>query len=82
MCDAVDLLMSYQNPDGGFASYEPIRGPSWLERLNPAEVFSDIMIECNYPECTTSAITALAIFRKHFPDYRTADIEYVAPPTG
>ena len=33
------------------------------------------MIEYNYPECTTSAITSLAIFRKHFPDYRAQDIE-------
>lgn len=25
--------------DGGFASYELIRGPQWLEILNAAEVF-------------------------------------------
>jgi lanosterol synthase len=30
-----------QNRDGGFASYELVRGPSWLELLNPAEVFGD-----------------------------------------
>jgi len=35
------------------------------------------MIEYCYPECTTSVITALAIFRKHFPDYRKEKIEYV-----
>lgn len=28
-----------QNPNGGFASYELVRGPQWLEYLNPAEVF-------------------------------------------
>ena len=39
MCDSVDLLLTLQNPDGGFASYELIRGPRWLEWLNPAEVF-------------------------------------------
>jgi len=33
------------------------------------------MIEYCYPECTTSVITALSIFRKHYPDYRSADIE-------
>lgn len=84
-----------QNPNGGFASYELVRAPQWLEYLNPAEVFGEqlpflpaaahtaahsdagnIMTEYCYPECTTSVITALAIFRKHFPDYRTADIEY------
>lgn len=32
-------MLSLQNPDGGFASYEVIRGPQWLELLNPAEVF-------------------------------------------
>lgn len=37
----------------------------------------NIMIEYCYPECTTSVITSLAIFRKHYPQYRTADIEFV-----
>jgi lanosterol synthase len=74
MCDSVDLLLTLQNPDGGFASYEPIRGPRWLEWLNPAEVFGDIMIEYCYPECTTSVITCLAIFRRRFPGYRASDI--------
>ncbi|KAJ7035653.1 terpenoid cyclases/protein prenyltransferase alpha-alpha toroid [Mycena alexandri] len=73
--DAVDILLTLQNPNGGFASYEPIRGPKWLELLNPAEVFGDIMIEYCYPECTTSVITSLSIFRKHYPEYRVADIE-------
>jgi lanosterol synthase len=39
LCDAVDVMLSMQNADGAFASYELIRGPLWLERLNPAEVF-------------------------------------------
>jgi lanosterol synthase len=39
MCEAIDVILSLQNPDGGFASYELIRGSSWLEQLNPAEVF-------------------------------------------
>ena len=39
MCNAVDVMLSLQNSDGGFASYEIIRGPQWLEWLNPAEVF-------------------------------------------
>ena len=37
--DTVDTLLTMQNRDGGFASYELVRGPSWLELLNPAEVF-------------------------------------------
>ena len=44
--------------------------------LSPSSILlGNIMIEYNYPECTTSAITSLAIFRKHFPDYRAQDIE-------
>ena len=83
-----------QNANGGFASYELVRGPQWLEWLNPAEVFGkhiershdmrsadlstgDIMIEFCYPECTTSVITSLSIFRKYYPHYRVAEIEYV-----
>lgn len=37
----------------------------------------DIMIEHSYPECTTSVITALSIFRKHYPQYRSTDIQCV-----
>jgi len=39
MHDAVDIMLSLQNPDGGFAGYEVIRGPQWLELFNPVEVF-------------------------------------------
>ena len=35
------------------------------------------MIEFCYPECTTSVITSLSIFRKYYPHYRVAEIEYV-----
>lgn len=37
--DAVDTLLSLQNDNGGYASYELVRGPKWLEWLNAAEVF-------------------------------------------
>ncbi|EJD47041.1 lanosterol synthase [Auricularia subglabra TFB-10046 SS5] len=75
LCDAVDRLLELQNPGGGFASYERIRAPHALEWLNPAEVFGSVMTDYNYPECTTSVITALAHFREVVPDYRAADIE-------
>ncbi|KAI0031288.1 terpene synthase [Vararia minispora EC-137] len=75
MRDAVDTILSLQNADGGFASYELVRGSTLMELLNPAEVFGKIMVEYEYAECTTSAITALSIFRRHYPDYRAADIE-------
>lgn len=41
LCDAVDVLLSMQNPDGGFASYELVRAPHAVELLNPAEVFGE-----------------------------------------
>jgi len=74
--DAVDVLLTMQNSCGGFASYELVRAPSSiLELINPAEVFGNIMTEYTYPECTTSAVTALSIFRQHFPEYRKNEIE-------
>lgn len=73
--DAIDTLLTFQNTTGGCASYEPTRGSKLLEYLNAAEVFGRIMIEYDYPECTTSVVVALSEFSKHYPDYRTADIK-------
>jgi lanosterol synthase len=74
----VDTLLLMQNSDGGFASYEKIRGSRFLELLNPAEIFDQIMVEHSYPECTTAVLTALALFRRHNPDYRPRDIDRTA----
>ncbi|KIK73942.1 hypothetical protein PAXRUDRAFT_836113, partial [Paxillus rubicundulus Ve08.2h10] len=74
--DAVDTLLTLQNDQGGFASYELVRGPRWLEWLNPAEIFGNIMTDLCYPECTTSVITSLSVFRGHYPNYRSTEIEY------
>lgn len=73
--DAVDVLLTMQNADGGFASYEPIRAGPWVEHLNAAEVFGKIMVEYSYPECTTAVVTALALFRKYFSTYRCAEVD-------
>ncbi|KAL9629060.1 MAG: hypothetical protein Q9204_005492 [Flavoplaca sp. TL-2023a] len=76
--DAIDTLLTMQNASGGFASYEPIRGSQYLEYLNAAEVFGRIMIEYDYPECTTAVVTALSLFsRHHDPSYRKAEIEKI-----
>src|SRR5690606_39098818 len=72
---AVDLLLDMPNPDGGFASYERCRGPKWLELINPAEVFGDIMIEYSYPECSTACILGLTYFREQRPEYRRIEID-------
>ncbi|GAA98168.1 uncharacterized protein L969DRAFT_93224 [Mixia osmundae IAM 14324] len=78
LCDAVDVLLSLQNSDGGFGSYELVRGPKWLELANCAEVFGNIMVEYTYPECTTACLTALTLFSNEFPGYRSSTIERVS----
>lgn len=67
--DAVRMILGYQNPDGGWATYELTRGPAWLELLNPSEVFGDIMIDYSYVECSSSALKGLGEFRKAYPDH-------------
>ena len=67
--DTLHLLLSMQNPSGGFASYELIRAGPWLEQLNAAEVFGRIMVEYPYPECTTSVIIGLQEFAAKFPSH-------------
>jgi cycloartenol synthase len=62
LCDAVDVLLSLHNEDGGWATYENNRGYGWYELLNPSEVFGDIMIDYSYVECTCACITALKAF--------------------
>ena len=73
--DAVDILLTMQNPSGGLASYEPTRGSEMLEWLNAAEVFGRIMVEYDYPECTTATVTALQLFAQHHPHYRAPEIK-------
>lgn len=72
--EAVDLLLSFQNKDGGWASYEKTRGSKWLELLNPSELFGDIMIDYSYTECSSACIQALAEYRIKFPDYRQQEV--------
>lgn len=72
---AIDILLTMQNPSGGCSSYEPTRGSEYLEMLNVAEVFGRIMVEYDYPECTTAVVIGLSTFRKHFPDYRRREID-------
>jgi cycloartenol synthase len=73
--DTVNCLLSWQNEDGGFASYELYRSYSWLEFLNPSETFGDIMNDYPCVECTSAVIQALALFRKHYPGHRREEID-------
>ncbi|KAI9822407.1 MAG: Lanosterol synthase (Oxidosqualene--lanosterol cyclase) [Pycnora praestabilis] len=75
--DAIDTLLTMQNASGGFASYEPQRGSEYMEYLNAAEVFGRIMVEYDYPECTTAVVTALSLFTEHYPDYRSEEIRII-----
>ncbi|KAL3533221.1 hypothetical protein ACH5RR_006742 [Cinchona calisaya] len=43
--DAVNVVLSFQNNTGGFASYELTRSYAWLEVINPAETFGDMIID-------------------------------------
>jgi len=61
---AIRWLLSAQNRDGGWASYEKRRGPRWLERFNPSHSFADIMVDYSYTECTSAVVQALAVARR------------------
>ena len=71
---AVDIILTMQNATGGISSYETARGSEYLEYLNAAEVFGRIMVEYDYPECTTACVTALHQVHEVYPTYRAEDI--------
>lgn len=73
--DAVNVILSLQNKDGGFATYELTRSYAWLELINPAETFGDIVIDYPYVECTSASIQALASFKKLYPGHRREEVE-------
>ncbi|EME43523.1 hypothetical protein DOTSEDRAFT_54312 [Dothistroma septosporum NZE10] len=72
---AADILLTMQNDVGACSSYEPRRGSQKLEVLNAAEVFGRIMVEYDYPECTTACVTTLQLFREKYPGHRTEEID-------
>ncbi|CAM9090050.1 unnamed protein product, partial [Ectocarpus fasciculatus] len=72
--DAVNVILSLHNADGGWATYENNRGYGWYELMNPSEVFGDIMIDYSYVECTCACVSALVEFRSSFPDHRAAEV--------
>ncbi|XP_077246240.1 cycloartenol synthase-like isoform X1 [Tasmannia lanceolata] len=73
--DAVNVTLSLQNSNGGFAAYELTRSYYWLELINPSELFGGIVIDYPYVECTSSAIQGLASFMKLYPGHRKNEIE-------
>ncbi|KAK3010013.1 hypothetical protein RJ639_011016, partial [Escallonia herrerae] len=73
--NAVNLILTLQNNNGGFATYELTRSYDWLEVINPAETFGDIIIDYQYVECTSAAIQGLGLFMKLYPVHRRQEIE-------
>lgn len=72
--DAVNVILTLHNKDGGWATYENNRGARWYEMMNPSEVFGDIMIDYSYVECSCACICALKSFSKTHPDHRSAEV--------
>ncbi|GAB4817280.1 hypothetical protein N2152v2_004326 [Parachlorella kessleri] len=72
--DCVNVLLSYQNSCGGWATYENTRSFPILELINPSETFGDIVIDYSYVECSSACITALAAFRKAQPEHRAEEV--------
>jgi len=70
----IDIILTMQNKSGACSSYEATRGSKYLEYLNAAEVFGRIMVEYDYPECTTACVTTLQLFNELYPDYRANEI--------
>ncbi len=72
---AVDVILSYQNKNGGWPTYELSRAPEWLEMLNPSEIFADIMIDYSWTECSAACVIALLEIQQRFPDYKDPQIK-------
>lgn len=72
---AVDIILTYQSDTGGCPEYEPRRGSTWLECLNPTQIFDNLMVSYDHPECTGSCLTALEMFRHFYPDYRADEVD-------
>nr|AOE43152.1 cycloartenol synthase [Cavenderia deminutiva] len=72
VAEGINVILSLQNGDGGWASYENTRGGRWLEGFNPSEVFHNIMIDYSYVECSAACIQAMCKFLKFAPTHPRA----------
>ena len=73
--NAVDIILSFQNKDGGWATYENTRSSPSIEFLNPSEVFGNIMIDYSWVECSSACVTALISFQAQDDTYRSREID-------
>ncbi|KAJ3704800.1 hypothetical protein LUZ61_008505 [Rhynchospora tenuis] len=74
MYEAVNFILSLQNPNGGYSMSELQRTYSWIEALNMTDMFPGTTVESQYVECTSSAIQALLLFHEKYPLHRVDDI--------
>ncbi|TNE44726.1 MAG: squalene--hopene cyclase [Deltaproteobacteria bacterium] len=72
---SIKWILGMQNKDGGWATYEPTRGPNWLELLNPSDVFGNIMIDYSHVECSSACIQALVQYKDRAPESLQKPIE-------
>ena len=75
LAEAAAFVLSRQNADGGWGSYERNRGTLALEQVNPSEMFGNCMVELSYVECTASCVAGLARFRVRFPMQKRAVVD-------
>lgn len=72
--EAVEVILSLQNTGGGWATYEPMRGPAWLEAFNPSDCFFGIMVDYPYVECTSACVQALAAVSQRHPEVSSSRV--------
>lgn len=60
---------------GGYATCEKTRGWHFFEYINASEVFGEIMIDYDYVECTSSALTGLSVFHHMYPNHRAREVK-------
>lgn len=72
---AAAFILSRQNADGGFGTYERRRAGRLLELINPSEMFGQCMTELSYIECTASSLAALCHYRQHCADLPGGEID-------
>ncbi|MFI7123176.1 squalene/phytoene synthase family protein [Amycolatopsis sp. NPDC049868] len=66
----IDLLLSTQNPDGGWPRCVSAEGPAWLEKLDSSNVLDNFVLDSSTVEATSSCTTALRSYRARHPECR------------
>lgn len=72
--DIINYIISLQNKDGGWSSYDRINGHTLLKFFNPTEMFNDCMVDRSYVECTASCMQGLRHALDHYPELQRDEI--------